>query len=104
VARIVSVALLAMAAVARRERVTLRGRTPAALAPVLAIGLLDLTANALYAVATRHGQLAIVAVLSSLYPVATVLLARGVLRERVQRVQELGIASAIVGVVLIAAG
>lgn len=103
-ARISSVAVLALAARARRERVRLPGRTPAALAPLLAVGLLDLAANALYAVATRRGQLAIVAVVASLYPVATVLLARGLLRERVQRVQELGIASAIAGVMLIAAG
>ncbi len=103
-ARLGSVLLLAAAAAVRHERIVLPGRRALAWAPLLAIGLLDLAANALYAVATRHGQLAIVAVVASLYPVATVLLARGVLHERVYRVQELGIAAALAGVLLIAAG
>jgi drug/metabolite transporter (DMT)-like permease len=74
------------------------------LAPLAAMGLLDVTANGLYAIATRHGLLSIVAVAASLYPLATVLLARAVLGERVRRVQEAGIAAALVGVALIAAG
>jgi drug/metabolite transporter (DMT)-like permease len=71
---------------------------------VLAIaGALDLGATALYGIANRHGQLSIVAVAGSLYPVATVLLARSVLREQVARVQALGIGLALAGVALIAA-
>jgi len=58
----------------------------------------------LYALATVHGQLAIVSVLGSLYPVVTVLLAYRVLGERVHRVQSLGIASVLAGVVLMSAG
>jgi drug/metabolite transporter (DMT)-like permease len=73
--------------------------------PLLVIaGLLDLSANATYALATRHGLLSVVAVASSLYPLATVALARLVLKERVRRVQEFGIAAAVLGVVLLAAG
>lgn len=68
------------------------------------MGALDLSANGLYAVATRHGLLSIVAVCASQYPLVTVLLARVVLHERVRRIQELGIAAAVVGVALIAAG
>jgi drug/metabolite transporter (DMT)-like permease len=103
-ARVVSVlALLAVAAV-RRQRVLPERRSISTLAAVLAIGGLDLLANLLYAVASRHGELALVAVVASLYPVATVLLARAVLRERVRRAQELGIVTAIAGVILIAAG
>jgi drug/metabolite transporter (DMT)-like permease len=71
---------------------------------LLVMGLLDLAANGLYALATRHGLLSVVAVTSSLYPLATVLLARIVLGERVRRIQEAGIATALAGVVLIAAG
>jgi drug/metabolite transporter (DMT)-like permease len=71
---------------------------------LIAIGALDLTANGLYALATRHGLLSVVAVAASLYPLATVLLARIVLGERVRRVQEVGIVVALTGVVLISAG
>ncbi|MGO9976469.1 MAG: EamA family transporter [Solirubrobacteraceae bacterium] len=74
------------------------------LAVLAMVGLLDLGANGLYAIATRHGLLSEVAVASSLYPVVTVLLARLVLRERAARVQELGIVAAIAGVAMLAAG
>ncbi len=71
--------------------------------PLALMGGLDLGANALYALATRRGLLSIVSVAASLYPLVTVLLARAVLGERVQRVQEAGILAALAGVVLIAA-
>jgi drug/metabolite transporter (DMT)-like permease len=68
-----------------------------------AAGALDFGATALYGIANRHGQLSIVAVAGSLYPVATVLLARAVLAEHVTRIQGLGVALALLGVALIAA-
>ena len=49
---------------------------------VLAVGVFDTGANALIAVATTHGSIGIVAVLSALYPITTILLARAVLHER----------------------
>jgi drug/metabolite transporter (DMT)-like permease len=76
----------------------------AVLPALLLIGFLDLSANVLYALATRHGLLSVVAVAASLYPLTTVLLARVVLRERVRRIQEVGIAAALAGVLLIAVG
>jgi drug/metabolite transporter (DMT)-like permease len=81
-----------------------RGLSRGDLPPVVAIGFLDVSANALYAIATRHGILSVVAVGASLYPLATVVLARVLLGERVRRVQEVGIAAAIAGVAMIAAG
>ncbi len=72
--------------------------------PVVVIGVLDLVGVGLYALAGTHGLLSIVAVAASLYPLVTVLLARTVLGERVQRIQEVGIAAAIVGVAMIAGG
>ena len=66
-------------------------------------GVLEFGATGLYGLANRHGELSIVAVAGSLYPVATVLLARGVLRERVSHAQALGVSLALVGVGLIAA-
>jgi drug/metabolite transporter (DMT)-like permease len=77
---------------------------PGRLWPLAVMGVLDVSATGLYAVATRHGLLSVVSVAASLYPLATVLLARVVLGERVRRVQELGIAAALAGVVLMAAG
>jgi drug/metabolite transporter (DMT)-like permease len=92
--------LLAVVALTRPARVRGRG----ALVAVSAVGLLDLAANGFYAVATKHGLLSVVSVASSLYPLATVVLARVILGERVRRVQELGVVAALAGVVLIAAG
>jgi drug/metabolite transporter (DMT)-like permease len=43
-------------------------------------------------------------VLSSLYPIVTIALARATLGERLQRVQQVGIALALTGAALIAAG
>ncbi|HTX44653.1 MAG TPA: EamA family transporter [Solirubrobacteraceae bacterium] len=93
-------ALLVATLIVRPPRVKERWR----LLPLSAVAVLDLGANGLYAVATRHGLLAEVAVGSSLYPLATVVLARIVLGERVHRLQEVGIAVAIAGVAMIAAG
>lgn len=54
-------------------------------------GLGDVTGNVFFLVATREGALAISAVLTSLYPVATILLARIVLKERIAKSQSIGI-------------
>jgi drug/metabolite transporter (DMT)-like permease len=73
--------------------------------PVLiAIGVLDTGGNTLFAAASAHGSVSVTAVLASLYPVVTVLLARYRLRERVHRLQELGIALTIAGIVLVSTG
>lgn len=64
-------------------------------------GMLDMLANAFYLVAVRQGPLAAVVTLSSLYPASTVMLARMVLRERLNALQATGIAAALVAVVLI---
>ena len=71
---------------------------------LVAIGLLDTAGNALFAAASSHGLLSVVSVLASLYPVVTVLLARLLLGERVQRTQDVGVVLALAGVVLITAG
>jgi drug/metabolite transporter (DMT)-like permease len=74
------------------------------LLPVAAIGLCDVAANALFALATGHGLLALVSVLGSLYPVVTVLLALAILHERLTRVQTAGIAVALAGVAALSLG
>ena len=73
--------------------------------PVLAlVGVCDVLANVAFALATTKGLVSLVSVAASLYPVMTVLLARAFLREHVHRTQEIGVAAALSGVVLIAAG
>lgn len=58
---------------------------------VILAGLFDSTANVLFTVATQLGALTIVAVLTALYPLGTILLARVVLKEKIARVQMAGI-------------
>ncbi len=68
---------------------------------ILGIAAGDLGANMLFGIASTRGFVSITSVLSSLFPVVTVLLARGVLRERLRRVQIVGVAVTMVGVALI---
>jgi drug/metabolite transporter (DMT)-like permease len=73
--------------------------------PVLAaVGAVDVTANTCFAYASRGGLLSVVAVLSSLYPVVTVLLARQLHRERLLPVQAAGALGTLLGVALLSAG
>ncbi len=73
--------------------------------PALAgVGLLDMAGNGSFILAVQAGSLAVGAVLSSLYPVTTVVLASVFLRERVTRTHAAGIALAMAAIVCIAAG
>jgi len=101
VARLVSVTLFATVAIARGISI----RMPARVAVlVIACGVIDMLANALYLLAARQGPLSIVVTLSSLYPASTVLLARVVLGERLNLWQISGVACALAAVVLIVSG
>jgi drug/metabolite transporter (DMT)-like permease len=71
---------------------------------VLIAGVLDMGGNVWFLLATQQGRLDIAAVLTSLYPIVTALLAAMLLRERMGRVQALGIGAAVVAIVLIGAG
>lgn len=71
---------------------------------IASAGILDVATNLLYLSATRVGLLSLVAVLTSMYPGATVILARFVLHERFHRLQLVGLGFSAVGVALIAAG
>ncbi len=64
-------------------------------------GLLDATANVFFVVAAQFGRLDVAAVLSSLYPAMTIMLAWLFLKERLSRVQIFGIFSALVAIALI---
>ena len=68
------------------------------------VGVLDMAGNALFIVAAQTGALAVAAVVSSLYPVTTVILATLLLGERVTRSHAIGIALAALAIVCIGAG
>jgi drug/metabolite transporter (DMT)-like permease len=102
-ARMSSLVILSMIAlVSRRSAWALRwpGRRIGAVALV---GLGDTGANLLFAYAATTGNLAVVGVLGSLYPVATVVLARWLLGERLSGGQNAGVVLALTGVGLLAA-
>jgi drug/metabolite transporter (DMT)-like permease len=99
--RVTGVTLLLIALAALRP--SLHART-VDLATLAAIGFLDMSANTLFATASTKGLVSLVAVLGSLYPVTTVVLARAFLDERISRIQQVGVAAALTGVVMITAG
>ncbi|MDQ3631345.1 MAG: DMT family transporter [Actinomycetota bacterium] len=84
----------------------IRARRPARsdLAAIGFFGLIDLAATACFGLAATRGALAVVAVLGAMYPVITAGLARVVLKERIRRIQLAGVAFALLGVALVAAG
>ncbi len=73
------------------------------LALIVGAGALSGIANLLFLAATGRGQLAIIAVVTSLYPAATVVLARAVLSERWTRVQAIGLVTSFAAIVLVSA-
>jgi len=99
--RTTSFALIAVAALAARRSVRVSRRDAIY---VSAVGIGDMLGNVLYAASASHGLVSVTSVLASLYPVVTVVLARVVLHERVDRLQDAGIVATLAGVVLISAG
>lgn len=71
---------------------------------VIASGLLDMTANLTYLIASRHALLSIVAVITSMYPVSTVALAIGIDKERVSRSQIVGMVFSVAALALVSSG
>jgi drug/metabolite transporter (DMT)-like permease len=100
-ARVGGVGSLLLAALVLRPSM----RIPREMLPVLVvIGCFDIAANVLFAIATTEGLLSLVAVAGSLYSAVTILLARFILGERLQRSRQAGIVVALAGVAMIAAG
>lgn len=104
--RVTSVTVLAVALAAAARRLA-RGRLSLDrrdVALVTVTGMADVAANLTFGLASTRGLVSIVAVLGSLYPVVTVLLARVIHAERLGAAQTVGVAGALGGVALIAAG
>jgi drug/metabolite transporter (DMT)-like permease len=93
-----SISLLLTIVVAGRRPVPWPG---ARMLPIAGVGAGDATANILWLLAATHGNLGVAAVLGSLYPVATVVLGRLILAERVSSMQGAGIALALAGIALV---
>lgn len=101
VQRSTSVLLMVVPVVAFTRLAGLRWRDLPGLAGV---GAGDAAANGAFAWSSTLGLLSVTSVLGSLYPVATLLLARIVLKERLTRLQFFGVGGALCGIVLLAAG
>lgn len=100
-ARLASVPVAVAAALLTRAAL----RPPNALLPMLVgVGVFDTSANVLVAAATTYGSVGIVAVLGSLYPITTMMLARFVLGERLDAAKRVGAGVAIAGAAFVAAG
>jgi drug/metabolite transporter (DMT)-like permease len=97
-----STALLLVAAAVSARPVELRLR-PLDLAFVAAVGVGDTLGNVLFAASSAQGLVSLTAVLASLYPIVTVLLAASILHEHVAGLQKTGIVLTLAGVVLIGA-
>ncbi|MDF5753308.1 EamA family transporter [Spongiactinospora sp. TRM90649] len=100
-ARFASITLVALLALATGRTLRPGG---GAVPTIVVAGVLDMAANVLYLLAAQRGLLSLVAVLVSLYPATTILLARYVLRERLHPTQTVGVVAALAAVALIAAG
>jgi len=106
VVRAVEAALIGALVVATRRRGNDRAwRVPRGVVPLaMAVGVGDMAGNAFFVLAAQAGRLDVAAVLSSMYPVTTIVLATALLGERMSKVQLGGVAVAATAIALIAAG
>jgi len=96
-----SLVLVATIALSLRQRVK---PPPGTTTLMVLAGVLDVAANVFYLISTRFGLLSLVAVLTSMYPAVTVLMARLILNERMVRAQLVGLVLAGAAIFLIVLG
>ena len=101
VMRVVEIGLFVAFVVVRR----VPWRMPRAVAGlVLFVGVVDVLGNTAFLTAARIGDLSVAAMVSSLYPVVTVILAALVVREQITRLHAAGVALALLAIGLITGG
>ncbi len=96
------VAFIVVGSMRSGEPILPTGRSAFAL--IAAVGIFDTFSNITFIYAANAGQLSVVGVLSALYPISTVILARVILGERMTRVQGVGFLAAMVGTELLVIG
>jgi len=96
--RLVSIPTVAVVAVVLKHRTLLKSNV---LRLALLSGVLDTTANGLYLISVRHGLLSLMAVITALYPVSTVVLALRLDHERLHRSQVVGLILAAFSLVMV---
>ncbi len=96
--RATALLVIGAAVAAQKPSLRVRGRE---LAIVIAVGIGDTIGNVLFAASSGHGLVSLTAVLASLYPIVTVVLAAAILSERPAPMQRAGIGLTLAGVVLI---
>jgi drug/metabolite transporter (DMT)-like permease len=99
---VAAAAVILLRAHGGRPGTPIRGRKLLGL--TLLSGTLDAGANAFYFLSAQSGMLSLAAVLMSLYPAVTVLLARFAFSERLRAIQRVGMALAVAGVTLVTVG
>ena len=92
------VAVMAAIALTTRQRVILP-KSPFGL--YLLVGVLDVSGNLFFLLATQNGRLDVTAVLGSLYPAVTAFIAWLIIKERMSRLQVFGVAAAVLAIALI---
>lgn len=96
--RVTSIPFMTLVMLGARRR---PGEAKGHLRVVLASGILDSTANALYLIAVREGMMSIVATINSFYPASTLFLATRLDSERIHRPQAVGLAVAATALAMI---
>ena len=98
--RLAAIAVLVLVGVASKRPVGIR-RIPIGL--ILLAGVLDIGGNLCFLLSTQNGRLDVTAVLGSLYPAVTALIAWWAIKERMTRLQVVGIGAAVLAIALITA-
>jgi drug/metabolite transporter (DMT)-like permease len=101
---IVGIALMMLVARTQGNRVVLGGHDKRSWQVTILAGVMDSSANVLFLNAMRAGELTIVAVLTALYPLGTIILARIFLKEKIAKVQLAGVLLALSCSALLASG